>query len=156
MTPTSRVVVHCTFCDLPYNYDKPEVIPTNARIYCIECKKQFRFKRQLSTSQTNQKENVIQKVHDQKPAIFDTSKIIDDPDELLMSVAMRELNKPNPDPRWANVLITTRRENIGYSKKEGKIRSQFKSMNIKNIAKILYTKPKDISQQQDLEESSSL
>ena len=79
---------------------------------------------------------------------------IDDPDELLMSVAVRELNKPNPDPRWANVLITTRKENIGQSKKEGKIRSQFKSMNIKDIAKISSGRPIDISQKPDFEESS--
>ena len=79
---------------------------------------------------------------------------IDDPDELLMSVAVRELNKSNPDPRWANVLITTRKANIGQSTKEGKIRSRFKSMNIKDIAKILSEKPQGISQKQDLKESS--
>jgi hypothetical protein len=85
---------------------------------------------------------------------IDDTKFIDDPDELLMSVAVRELNKPNPDPRWANVLITTRKENIGQSTKEGKIRSKFKSMNIKDIAKISSGKPTDISQKPDLEESS--
>jgi len=31
---------------------------------------------------------------------------ISDPDELLYSVAIRELNKSQPDPRWANILIT--------------------------------------------------
>ncbi|KKM87859.1 hypothetical protein LCGC14_1264610 [marine sediment metagenome] len=79
---------------------------------------------------------------------------IDDPDELLMSVATRELNKENPDPRWAGVLISVRKENIGVSKKEGNIRSQFKSMNIKDIAKILSRKPKDISLKPDIKESS--
>ena len=38
--------------------------------------------------------------------------IIDDPDELLMSVAIRMLNKPDPDPRWANILISCKKENI--------------------------------------------
>ncbi len=94
------------------------------------------------------------KPHGQKPAIFDSNKFIDDPDELLMSVSTRELNKPNPDPRWASILISVRKENIGKSKKEGKIRSRFKSMNIKDIAKILSEKPPDTSQKQDLEESS--
>ena len=37
---------------------------------------------------------------------------IDDPDELLMSVAKRMLNKPDPDPRWANILLSCRKENI--------------------------------------------
>ena len=81
-------------------------------------------------------------------------KFIDDPDELLMSVSVRELNRPNPDPRWANVLITTRKANIGQSKKEGKIRSRFKSMNIKDIAKILSERPQDTLPKQDLKESS--
>lgn len=81
-------------------------------------------------------------------------RFIDDPDELLLSVAVRELNKPNPDPRWANVLITTRRENIGISKKEGIIQSKFKSMNIKDIAMILDTKQKDTSRKPGLKESS--
>jgi hypothetical protein len=30
---------------------------------------------------------------------------IDDPNELLMSVAMRELNKSNPEVRWASILL---------------------------------------------------
>lgn len=39
-------------------------------------------------------------------------RFIDDRDELLLSVAMRELNKPNPDPRWANILISCKKEKI--------------------------------------------
>lgn len=35
-----------------------------------------------------------------------------DPDELLMSVSIRMLNKPEPDPRWANILLSCRKENI--------------------------------------------
>jgi len=31
---------------------------------------------------------------------------IDDPNELLMSCATRELNKANPNVRWANILLT--------------------------------------------------
>lgn len=118
------------------------------RIHCEECKHRYYI-----TTQKTQKD-VIKKTHDQKPAIFDSNNFIDDPDELLMSVAVRELNRPNPDPRWANVLITTRKENIGQSKKEGQIRSKFKSLNIKDIAKISSRKPIDISQKPDLEESS--
>ena len=79
---------------------------------------------------------------------------IDDPDELLLSVSMRMLNKPEPDPRWANVLITTRRENIGKSKKEGNIQSKFKSMSISEVSKILARKQENISLKKDLKESS--
>jgi len=42
----------------------------------------------------------------------ETTSFIDDPNELLMSVAVRELNKPSPDPRWANILISCKKENI--------------------------------------------
>ena len=39
-------------------------------------------------------------------------QFIDDVDELLISAAIRQLNKPNPDPRWATILIACRKENI--------------------------------------------
>lgn len=41
-----------------------------------------------------------------------TLAFIDDPDELLLSTAIRELNKPSPDPRWATILINCKKENI--------------------------------------------
>ena len=140
MTSTSRVVVHCTFCDRPYNYELPEEIPKNARIYCVDCKKQFRFKRQLSASQSNQnhdnKPGSINKEKGDKmgegssspstpsntdsthkpskppPPKMEEQRFIDDPDELLTSVAIRELNKPDPDPRWANILISCKKAKI--------------------------------------------
>lgn len=33
-------------------------------------------------------------------------EIIDDPNELLMSCAMRELNKSTPNVRWGNILLS--------------------------------------------------
>ena len=42
----------------------------------------------------------------------DENGFIDDPDELLISVAIRELNKPNPDPRWASILLGCKKENV--------------------------------------------
>jgi len=80
---------------------------------------------------------------------------IDDPDELLLSVSMRELNKPDPDPRWANTLIAVRKEKIGLSKKEGNIQSKFKSMNIKDIVQIISSqKEKNTLQKPGLKEHS--
>lgn len=38
--------------------------------------------------------------------ILSSEDIIDDPNELLMSVATRELNRPTPDVRWASVLLS--------------------------------------------------
>ena len=34
------------------------------------------------------------------------TQFIDDPNELLMSCSMRELNKPSPDVQWARILMT--------------------------------------------------
>ena len=137
----------CPECNLKVIYEGNAIRP---RLTCTRCKTRFYFK-----TQETPKKKIIEKItKSNQNTHFNPPRFIDDPDELLMSVAVRELNKPNPDPRWANVLITTRKENIGQSKKEGKIRSQFKSMNIKDIAKISSGKPIDISQKPDLEESS--
>ena len=40
-----------------------------------------------------------------KPSNVVNTDLIDDPNELLMSCAMRELNKSNPEVRWANILL---------------------------------------------------
>ena len=147
MSHSQKLIATCPECNHEKIYNGTALRP---RITCSECKTRFYLTTQKTHNESSSQipknippQNTPQEV-----------RFIDDPDELLMSVAVRELNKSNPDPRWANVLITTRRENIGQSKKEGKIRSKFKSMDIKDIAKILSEKPNDISQKQDLEESS--
>ena len=50
---------------------------------------------------------------------------IDDPNELLLSVAIRELNKPNPDPRWASILINCKKEKITNT---NEVIDQFKNL----------------------------
>ena len=60
--------------------------------------------------------------------------IIDDPDELLYSVAIRELNKSQPDPRWATILIQCRKE-IGKRKNE--VMDQLQKLPTKNLIEIL-------------------
>ena len=59
---------------------------------------------------------------------------IDDPDELLMSVAMRELNKSNPDPRWATILINCKRENISN---KSEVIDQLQKLPTRNLIEIL-------------------
>ena len=152
--------VSCSYCGHTQIY-KPrnDKIPKKPHTNCKKCSKDFSI--DISTSEdipkipNLYKQNILTKSNQNNPPqiLANKTTFIDDPDELLMSVAVRELNKPNPDPRWANVLITTRKANIGHSTKEGKIRSRFKSMNIKDIAKISAGKPVDFSQKQDLEES---
>ena len=59
---------------------------------------------------------------------------IDDPDELLLSVAIRELNRPDPDPRWATILINCKKENI--STKEEAI-ERFKQLSTQGLVNLL-------------------
>lgn len=144
-----------------------DILDANPEIKYNDAKELIKNKWELDLSRSNydkiksvrrkgkrsKKKKIIKKVqgHSSPPR---TDDYIDDPDELLMSVSTRELNKPDPDPRWASILISVRKENIGKSKREGKIRSKFKSMNIKDIAKILSEKQNDISLKPDLKESS--
>ena len=61
-------------------------------------------------------------------------RFIDNPDELLLSTAIRELNKPNPDPRWATILINCKKEKI-TTKTE--VIDQFKQLSIQARVNIL-------------------
>lgn len=59
---------------------------------------------------------------------------IDDPDELLISVAIRELNKPNPDSRWANILIACKKEKITN---KTDVMEQFRQLPTKALVNLL-------------------
>ena len=96
---------------------------------------------------------VVKQVIQHKQDIDDIN-FIDDPDELLISVCIRELNKARPDPRWASILINVRKESLGMSKKEGEIQSKFKSMQIHDIVKIISEKARNTLPMLDLTESS--
>jgi len=125
---------YCKTCKITFEGEyKPQQRPRKS---CPKCHK-------MADMSTNKKE--ILKKKKQSKAVSTSLEFIDDPDELLMSVAMRELNRPGPDPRWASILISVRKENIGKSKKEGNIRSKFKSLNIKDIAQIISQKEKNTS-----------
>lgn len=78
---------------------------------CEEVLKRFRIQTDTQTDQTP-KQKIIKKGHDQSSARIVSSQYIDDPDELLMSVAIRELNREHPDPRWASILINCKKEKI--------------------------------------------
>ena len=56
----------------------------------------------LNTTKTPKKTITLAKG---KPSNVVNTDLIDDPNELLMSCAMRELNKSNPEVRWANILL---------------------------------------------------
>lgn len=63
-----------------------------------------------------------------------TEQFIDDPDELLMSVAIRELNKAKPDPRWASILINCKKENITN---KNLVLEEFKQLPTKALVSLL-------------------
>ena len=132
---------YCNICDIKFKGEyKAQQRPRRS---CPTCHKSCDLTKNKVKTKSISSQNTTQE-----------HRFIDDPDELLLSVSMRELNKENPDPRWANVLITTRRENIGLSKKEGNIQSKFKSMSIKEVSKILARKQESILLKPDLKESS--
>lgn len=95
----------CPECNLKVIYEGNAIRP---RLTCTRCKTRFYFK-----TQETPKKKIIEKItkSNNKPPT-NPPQFIDDPDELLMSVAVRELNKSNPDPRWASILINCRKENI--------------------------------------------
>ena len=73
--------------------------------------------------------------HDQSSARIDVSpNYIDDPDELLMNVAIRELNRPKPDPRWASILINCKKENITT---KSEVLEQFKQLPTQALVNLL-------------------
>lgn len=81
----------------------PKGNKTSIRVYIAD------FKKQNNVVITPKK--IPKSTHKPSPPL-ETTTFIDDPNELLMSVAVRELNKPDPDPRWASILINCKKENI--------------------------------------------
>ena len=144
---------YCKSCILTFEGEyKPQQRPRKS---CPKCHKM------VDLSKTTKPALLKNQGHSSPPRVDD--EFIDEPDELVMDIAMKVLNRQRydlmkkgtiPSNQWASTLITVRKENIGKSTKEGKIRSKFKSMNIKDIAKISSGKPIDISLKPDLEESS--
>ncbi len=90
------------------NKDLKEVFKTESwnsvRVYKNQYYKENKISNVISPKET--------KVGPSTPATF-----IDDPDELLYSVCIRELNKANPSPSWGNLLLSCR-EKIQKSKLE--------------------------------------
>ena len=119
------IVVYCTTCRQALLYKVPKTLPQNPRLWCNSCKKQFSVKKYLNKTRKNStkdtsKSNFVPpqtKITTPPERAQTPSPIIDDPDELLYSVAIRELNRAQPDPRWASILIQCRKE-IGKRKDE--------------------------------------
>lgn len=143
----------CKKCEVTFNGEyKPQQRPRKS---CPKCHKMVGMT--VSVKKNKRQEKVI------PPPQPPSQDFIDAPDELLMDLSMNVLNRQRydllkngtiPTNQWASILISVRKENIGKSKKEGNLQSQFKSMTVADIAKIISQKPKSTSQEQDLKESS--
>lgn len=81
----------------------------------------------------NNKKQIPTSTHKPHPP-QETTPFVDDPNELLMSVAIRELNKPDPDPRWANILIACKKENITI---RNEMLDQFKQLPTRALVSLL-------------------
>jgi hypothetical protein len=61
------------------------------------------------------------------------SKFIDDPEELILSVSIRELNKPDPDVRWANLLVNALKSKITIKGDNESLQQQSISTLVRNM-----------------------
>lgn len=128
--------IKCPYCGNNQIYQPRKNPPKLPHTKCKECKREFNFK------VDNPDKTIVEKVpkpHDQKPAIFDNSIFIDDPNELLMSCAIRVLNKENPDVRWGTILVnilkeTKQLEAINYDRDE--IQSKLKQYSTEDLVKL--------------------
>ena len=128
--------ITCPYCGNNQIYQPRKEVPKNPHTKCSKCKREFKFK------VGNPDKTIIEKkskLVDKKKSIppqntTQERPFIDDRDELLLSVAMRELNKPNPDPRWANILISCKKEKI-TTKTE--VIDQFKQLTTQALVNLL-------------------
>ena len=132
MTKTDEFSCHCNKCDKINIYKIPDKIPPRPRMNCIKCGHRFDVK----IGQVGHKKPKIESSSGSNSQ-HSSSIILDDPDELLYSVAIRELNKKNPDPRWANILINCRKENINI---KGDVLEQFKQLPTQALVSLLSKK----------------
>ena len=106
--------ITCPYCGNNQIYQPRKEVPKDPHTKCSKCRREFKFK--VNNPDKTIVDNKSKKV-DKKKSIppQNTSqalRFIENPDELLLSTAIRELNKPNPDPRWATILINCKKEKI--------------------------------------------
>ena len=105
MSKSQKLIAICPECKHEKIYNGTALRP---RITCSECKTRFYVTTQKTQTESKEKQKSIPPQDTTQEAL----RFIDNPDELLLSTAIRELNKPNPDPRWATILINCKKEKI--------------------------------------------
>ena len=127
MSTSQKLIAICPECKHETIYNGTALRP---RITCSECKTRFYIMTQKTQIESKKKQKSIPPQNTTQEAL----RFIDNPDELLLSTAIRELNKPNPDPRWATILINCKKEKI-TTKTE--VIDQFKQLSIQARVNIL-------------------
>lgn len=127
MSRSQSIIAKCPECDHEFIYNGTAKRP---RVTCPECHKRFYItiindSKGIDSIDSDHSHEFIPPKHDE---------FIDDPNELLMSVAIRELNKKSPDPRWATILINCKKENITM---KDEVIDKLQKLPTKNITEIL-------------------
>jgi len=107
-------------------------IPTLTKANFYKCRRQW-LKSKSPPKITKSKQSTKNTKSTKKNPPQEIS-FIDDPNELLLSVAIRELNKPNPDPRWASILINCKKEKITNT---NEVIDQFKNLPTQALVNLL-------------------
>lgn len=111
--------VSCLFCGHSQIYSpRGKIPPKRPHTNCKKCGKDFLIDIEasdpISKVPKNTKNNggLVEGSKDtpsrplsNKSHVIPPNDFIDDPNELLMDCAIRELNKQNPEVRWASILI---------------------------------------------------
>jgi len=129
--------ITCPLCGNNQIYQPRKEVPKQPHTKCSKCKKEFNFSvgdpdRTIIENEPKPLEKKLP-TSTQKHPPQETS-FIDDPNELLLSVAIRELNKPNPDPRWASILINCKKEKITNT---NEVIDQFKNLPTQALVNLL-------------------
>lgn len=135
--------VSCGFCRHTQIYSpRGTKVPKKPHTNCKKCGKDFSI--HIETSDPIPKvpeitKSALLKDKGQKSAVFDDSKFIDDPNELLMSDAIRELNKEHPDVRWATILVNILKETKqleAVNKDREEVQSKLKQYSTEDLVKL--------------------
>lgn len=126
--------VSCTFCGHSQIYNpRGGKIPRKPHTDCKGCGKDFTINIEISENIPRipkiTKSALLKKKPHSHPESPTNDTFIDNPNELLMSNAIRALNKQEPDVKWGNLLYNILKETKQLqapSKERSEVKSQLK------------------------------
>lgn len=126
----------CPGCQNLQEYNQKKKHNKRPRTRCKKCSKWIEVNKDtivLNNDPVRKKKGKTNNSHN----FASSANIIDDPIELLYSVSIRELNRPEPDPRWASILKDCIKEKIGKSTKVKELEEEFKRYPTDSLVKLL-------------------